>query len=426
MFKRLLIAIPTILVILSGSLAAQDPSVDLEELKREIERLKKDFETIKVDYDQRMAALEQKLARMQPAGSVSEATPVFKIPEPPPEAAAPQPASSDANFSGGERTLQGLNPEISVTGDLTGRLSDNRRDDEFNRFNYDGFEMAVQHPLDPYSSAKFFITFEDGEFSLEEGYITYDALPGRLGLKVGRFHTNFGKLNRYHKHALPWADRDLATSSFFGEEGLIGTGASLTWLAPKLPIAQTNEFSFEVVNNDNDRSFSGRGFADPLYVGHFLNYYDVGDNAYFEWGVSAATSHWDLEKQHRSTVYGVDLSYRWQPLQRALYRSLELRGELFYNDRENSPFGNPLGGYVSGEYQLGQRWFAGLRYQYSDQFDDSGEHSSGFSPFLTFWQSEFVRLRAQYDFLNHQSENDENRFFLQFTWSLGPHKHEAY
>ncbi len=426
MFKTPLLAFLTLFLLASPALAEQ-PLDELAELKREIAKLKQEFEAVKTSYDERMSRLELKLMELQSPAPAQEAStqPVFEMPAAPDEPAEPQ-TQADKTFSGGERTLQGLNPEISVTGDFTGRLSDNRADDEFNRFNFDGFEMAIQHPLDPFSSAKFFVTFEDGEFSLEEGYISYDALPGRLGLKAGIFHTNFGKLNRYHKHALPWADRDLATRTFFGEEGLIGTGVSLTWLPPKLPIAHTNELSFELVNNDNDQVFSGRGFSDPVYIGRLLNYYDVTDNAYFEWGVSAATSHWDQEKRNRSTVYGLDMSYRWQPLQRALYRSLELRGEAFWNQRQDGPGGNPFAMYASGEYQLSRRVFAGLRYQYAENFEDTGEHTSGFSPFLTFWQSEFVRLRGQYDFLNHNSREDENRFFLQFTWSLGPHKHEAY
>ena len=164
--------------------------------------------------------------------------------------------------------------------------------------------MAFQHPLDPYTLAKFFVTSEEREgevsFELEEGYLAWESLPGGLGLKVGRFHSNFGKLNRFHKHALPWAERDLPTQSLFGEEGLIGNGISLSWLPPKLPIADTNEVHFEIINNSTPLAFSGRGFGDSIYVGHLKNYYDLSDNAYFEWGLSAATSHWDLAARGES------------------------------------------------------------------------------------------------------------------------------
>ena len=309
---------------------------------------------------------------------------------------------------------------------ICARYSDNHADPEFNRLNFDGFELAIQHPLDPFSLAKFFLSYEDGEFGLEEGYISWESLPGNLGLKVGRFHSDFGKLNRYHKHALPWVDRDLPTREFFGEEGLTSEGVSLTWLPPRLPIAQTNELYLDVLNNNTDTAFSGRGFGDPVFVGHLMNYYDVTDSAYFEWGLSAATSHWDLDKQYRSTMYGLDLSYRWEPLARSLYHSFELHSEFFYNNRENWPGGSPFGMYASGEYQLNRTWYAGLRYQYAEGLEDNLDHTWAVSPFLTFWQSEFVRLRAQYDLQRKNFDSDENRFFLQFTWAVGPHKHEAY
>ena len=379
------------------------------ELNDALKDLKNQFDQMKSAYEIRIAELERKLIQFSAA----------ELPATPPS--VPQ----DATFSGGETTLQALNPEISVSGDATARFSDNSENSEFNRLNFDSFEMAIQHPIDPYSSAKFFITFEAGEFELEEGYLTWDVLPGNLGLKVGRFHTNFGKMNRLHKHALPWANRDLPTQTLFGDEGLISEGFSLSWLPPRLPIAPTSEVFFEIVNNSTDLAFSGKGFGDPLYIGRLLNFYDLSDNAYFEWGISAASSHWDLLEQNRSTVIGADFSYRWEPL-RTPYRSLELRSEFFYNDREDWLGGNPFGMYAYGEYQLSRRWFAGLRYQFSDALEDTDQDQWTLSPYLTFWQSEWVRLRTQYDFLKPDRDHNEHRFFVQFTWSVGPHKHESY
>jgi hypothetical protein len=360
----------------SASLIAQTSQPTIEELSQALQELQDQLAQVKSDHARRLADLEQRILQLSAA---------------PPQSTFAAAPPQDVSSTGGQRTLQALNPEISVTGDVTARYSDNKQDPDFNRLNFDGFEIAFQHPLDPFSLAKFFVVFEEGEFELEEGYLTWESLPGNLGLKVGRFHADFGKLNRSHKHALPWANRDLPTQTLFGDEGLIGEGFSLSWLPPRLPWAQTNEISFEVMNNSNDLAFSGRGFGDPLFTGRLLNYYDVTDNAYLEWGLSAATSHWDIDKQNRSTVVGLDWTYRWEPLQRALYR-----------------------------------WYGGLRYQFSQLLENQDESEWALSPFLTLWQSEWVRLRAQYDFLNRDFDENENRFFVQFTWSLGPHKHEAY
>ena len=419
---------------LISSFGSQARGQDFEQLTRDLARLRLEIQAMKTVYQGRIDELESRVRTLEQGGSpevpepqppVSDTAGGFRLPE---GAAPAEPESqpAPATFSSGQRTLQALNPEISVTGDISARYSDDSTNSEFRRLNFDGFEMAIQHPLDPYSQAKFFVTMEDGEFELEEGYISWESLPGSLGLKLGRFHTNFGRFNRFHKHGLPWVNRDLPTSEFFGDEGLIGEGASLSWLAPKLPWNDSTEAYFEVVNNSNDRSFSGRGFGDPIYIGRVLNYKDIGDNAYFEWGVSAATSHWDQAQQNRSTALGLDLSYKWQPLRKALYRSFELRSELLFNNRKRWDGGDPLGLFVSGEVKLSRRWLGGLRYQFVEGLENQTDHTTGFSPFLTFWQSEWVRMRLQYDFLRRNFDDNENRFFLQFTWSLGPHKHEAY
>jgi len=400
----------------TASLVAQTSQPTVEELNQALQELQDQFVQLQSEHASRLAQLEQRILQL----SAAAPQPISVIARPP----------QDAGSTGGQRTLQALNPEISVTGDATVRYSSDKTNPNFNRLNLDGFELAIQHPLDPFSQARFFLISEEedgrAEFDIEEAYISWEALPGNLGLKVGRFHANFGKLNRFHKHALPWADRDLPTLTLFGEEGLRGNGISLSWLLPKLPIGDTHEVSFEVMNNSNDLAFSGRGFGDPLYTGRFSNYYDVNDNAYLEWGLSVATSHWDIDKQNRSTVLGLDLSYRWEPLQRALYRSLELRSEFFYNARSRWPGGDVFGMYAYGEYQLSRRWYGGLRYQFSQLLENQDDHQWALAPYVTFWQSEWVRLRAQYDFVNKNFDKNENRFFLQFTWSLGPHKHAEY
>ena len=125
-------------------------------------------------------------------------------------AAAPQdPGQGSQRFASQTRSLNRLNPEISAAGDLSATFADRTGDPEANQFRFNEFEVALQAPLDPYSAAKFFIVQEGGEFELEEGYIEYNALPGGIGVKAGEMRLDFGKLNRWHQHSLPQADRPL-------------------------------------------------------------------------------------------------------------------------------------------------------------------------------------------------------------------------
>ena len=59
--------------------------------------------------------------------------------------------------------------------------------------------------------------------------------------------------------------------------------------------------------------------------------------------------------------------------------------------------------------------------------EDTSETAWVTSPTLTWWQSEYVRLRLEYDLLDRNFvSTKEGRLFLQVTLAMGPHKHETY
>ena len=86
------------------------------------------------------------------------------------------------------------------------------------------------------------------------------------------------------------------------------------------------------------------------------------------------------------------------------------------------------GGFWSmAELRLSPSWLVGARL---DRTENPGEPDVSqwlVSPTLTWWQSEFVRVRAEYDFLSgFEDEARSGMFVLQVTFALGPHKHETY
>ncbi len=331
-------------------------------------------------------------------------------------------------FEDRARNLRRLNPEISVTGDMFGVASDRSGDPENNRFEINEFEAAFQAPLDPFSQAKAFVVFEDGEFDLEEMYVEWTTLPGNLGIKAGRFRNDFGKINRWHQHALSQVDRPAVHRAFLGEEGLAGLGVSVSWLMPTL-FGDYNELWVQVTNDDNDVAFSGRGFDTPVVTVHETNYWDLSPSTYFELGLSASTGVNDPDGRHRTWVAGADFNLNWSPPAEALYKGFELRGELLYERRKQEQGSTESwGAYLYGTRKLNQRWHLGLRLDWTQLPREPGEELWGVSPYVEFWQSEWARLRMQYSYGSRGIEDrrHENRFFFQVTWALGPHKHEKY
>jgi len=430
---------------------AQEDRQEVAELERRVAALESALDSLRAEYGARLATLEGRLAALDTrptpaareevslseeqraleaelagilggevesgqAGGADSATPA-------------QPGQGgQPSFSGQARTLNQLNPEISVTGDTFLTLSDVSGDPERNQFRIAEFELAFQAPLDPFSLAKAFVVQEEGEFGVEEAYIDWTTLPAGLGLKFGAYRNDFGKLNRWHQHALPQSNRPLVQQAFFGEDGLRGVGASLSWL-PRPFLGDYNEFWIQVTNDENDVSFSGRGFDTPVVTFHETNYWDLSSATYFEVGLSASSGVNDELGDFRTLVLGTDWNMVWSPPAEAVYKGLELRGELLWQRREGLEGTNDsLGAYTFATYKLNQRLFVGLRGDWTDLPLEPGSSVWGVSPYVDWWQSEWVRLRLQYSYNSRMFEEpeSENQLFFQVTWSLGPHKHEQY
>lgn len=327
-------------------------------------------------------------------------------------------------FRSGTRMQSQLNPEISVTGDLAAIASD--RDAE--RFSNREWEVDFQSDLDPYSRMRLTIALPEGEdVEVEEGYINWMNLPGGLGLTVGRRRQQFGVLNRFHQHALDQFDYPLVLQESFGEEGLAGTGVFLDWTLPPL-WADALELTVEITNGDNDVAFAGNSFNSLAYLTRLKSYWDLGTNSYFEFGLNGLFGESDATVDLTNKFYGLDFTYNWTPFGRSLYRSLTLRGLVVRTAREMDMTSSlrAWGGYLYGEYKFARRFIAGVRFDRADDQLDAAAHTWGVSPYLTLWESEYVRIRSQFNYRDNNLTGVERSVLLQVTLSAGPHKHEAY
>jgi hypothetical protein len=412
-------------------------------LRREIEELKQAYEQRISDLEKRLAELEgtqpgQQAGATPPAAgtesteSADDELALLRAEaaaasgteqESPSTGTVPEPAEAvEASVAGSERNLSRLNPEISITGDVAGYTTNQGPED----FDAREFELNFQSALDPYSMTKWTLSFNPEEgVDIEEGYVAYTGLPGGLHLLAGKFRQNFGAINRWHLHALPQLDYPLAVQRYFGEEGLAQTGLSATWLLPR-PWATANEVTLELTDGENN-AFGGASFERLVGLAHLKNYWDLSPATYFEWGLSGVAGGNGTGGDSR--VYGTDLTLHWQPPQRAKTREVTWRTELLRSDRDDATGvrQKAWGGYTYLESLVAQNLYAGVRYdRVEDPFlpDNTIE---GWFPNLTWWQSEFVRLRGEYGFVKEDlTDKAERRFSLQIVWSAGPHKHETY
>src|SRR4029453_6669897 len=151
---------------------------------------------------------------------------------------------------------------------------------------------SFQAILDPYARADFFVSFGEEGVELEEGFITFPAIPGGLLVRVGKMRAAFGKVNSLHNHVLPWADRPIVINNLVGgEDGIDDAGISvarlipnpgfflratrtrsiprscvggseLMWSRREQPVSQQNAFGYYV---SGDYQFARRWFAGARY-----------------------------------------------------------------------------------------------------------------------------------------------------------------
>jgi hypothetical protein len=395
--------------------------------------LRAELEALRAEYEERIAVLEERLAQLEAAQSA--AAPSTQTVAPSDDLADLRAAAREAAGTvtqeiappitpavGKERNLSRLNPEISFTGILLGSSSSDGREE----FQAQEFELDLQAALDPFSRTRWTIAFGEEGVEIEEGYMIYSSLPGGLELMAGKFRQRFGPLNRQHLHALPQSDYPLAVQTYFGEEGLAQTGLSFNWLLPK-PWATANEITLEITNAENEEAFAGEGFEDFAVLGRLKNFWDLSPSTYIEWGLSGVVG--ETAEEGDSRVWGTDFTYHWQPPGRAKYREIAWRTAFLLSQRDDrlGERQEAWGGYTYLEGLLRRNLYGGIRFDRAEDPLGPEEHRWGLVPYLTWWQSEYVRLRGEYGYLEDDSTGEsEDRFTLQLTWAAGPHKHETY
>jgi hypothetical protein len=350
------------------------------------------------------------------AGTVLAQTPA---PSPSPSPQEPSPPEATPPPAPPPSSGKIFNPDIAVIGNFVGAAGDNEVDPR-PTLQLEEAELALQAIVDPYARADFFLAFGPEGAEIEEGYITFTSLPAGFLMKVGKLKANVGKSNTFHAHNLPWVERPLVNVNLLGgEEGLADSGISVSRLFPN-PLLFL-EATGEVFAGENE-VFQAPRRRDLTYVGRLRAYRDLGESSNLELGGSFAGGGTAAGAGLHNRIVGVDLTFRWRPLRRAIYRRFLARTELLWSRREG-PEGraDAFGAYVAGEYQLARRWFVGARYDRSERADDPSAVDKGGSLLLTFWPSEFSQVRGQLRRIEYAEGLTANEVLFQFLFSIGAH-----
>ena len=393
--------------------ATQEPTAPQEAtpLAVELERLRAELEQVRREYGERLTALESRIAALA-AGT----------PPPPLEAAPPAPApplSPPAGQTPGPIGSKVFNPDIAVVGNMLGAVGTNTIEAS-PALEFDEAEASFQAVVDPYARGDVFFAFGPEGVEIEEGFITFNTLPGGLLLKAGKLRGAFGKVNTMHTHALPWVDRPLVTRTLVGgNEGIADAGLSVAKLIPNPALFL--EATGEIFRGQSE-VFAGSERSHVSYVGRLRGYRDLTEGTNLDVGGSFAWGHTDAEPDATRRLIGIDATFRYRPLRRAIYRRMIARSELVWSqDGLAASRPTSFGMYASTEYQFARRWFAGARYDYTERPLTPSLADRGAAAILTFWPSEFSQVRGQYRHTRYAEDVRANELLVQFLFSIGAH-----
>jgi hypothetical protein len=335
---------------------------------------------------------------------------------------AVRPESTAVAATGGPRGANLLNPEISATGDV--RLFAQDEGPEHVNAEAHEFEFSFQSDLDPYSKTKIFVTFEDEEIGVEEGYVYYAALPGRIRADVGKFRQSIGDLNRWHLHALPETEYPLVYQRFLGEDGLAGIGLSLYTALPVSIAGGTHEIWLQGASQASEPLYGDGHPFTPLL--RLQNFWQLSRSTYTQVGFTGTGGNTD-EADLRSRLLGLDFRLTYRPPEAATRREITFRAEgyrLHATDLGVST--DRYGTFLDLTARTSRRWIFGLRYDYAEAPRGLEDTEWRLTPTITWWQSEFVYLRLEGQHRDSDLEGTRNLLTFQAVWAMGPHKHETY
>ncbi len=422
-----------------------------------------------------IASLSAWAAEGQPAGAPADPAPAPSDPAPAPADPAPDGGLSPEDLAAIEAALaadqsaapaapaapapraagmQSMNPDMSFIADLAFAYFSAEEprmvgghDPTQNGFTLQQLELSVGKPVDPYFRFDANIVFSLFGVEIEEVYATTLSLPGRLQLRAGQMLTRFGRSNATHPHAWNFVDQNLATGRVFGGEGNRGLGLELSWLAPLPWYVEFVGSWTGAAGESTARSFYGAedgGWQSPLDFQSTLaikQFFPLSPDLSLMWGLSAANGPNPTGLGNRTDVYGTDLYLKFRPITAESSTIVSLQAEALYRRMQvPEDIHSDLTASTELFWRISQRWGVAGRYEYGSPTTGlSGEVvTSTLDPewiavrqrgatSLTFWPSEFSRLRLQGEVdLAGWSDHPDWAALAAFEFNVGAHGAHAF
>ena len=434
---------------------SRTPDASAQQLRRDLDLMKEQMRQMQDKIRQQEEAIEKLSTPAAAPAAAPVATPVPTPPAAPVAAPVPTPPAAgdreQLKREVREEVIRDIQPKLAeanktfpsqfnpaITLVLDSAFS--YRDHDRANFDFRSAELGLSASIDPFARGYAIFNGSPDGFEVEEAAIVTTSLPYNLAVRGGRFFADFGRLSKFHDHDLPFVNRPVVLDRFVDGESR-ADGVEVSYLLPIEQYVTLTAGMYNKIGAENDRvdDTVPRGLGQFTYLGRAATFISLSDAHSLDVGLSYAyTPQVEMEQKAQRHLAGLDMTYRYVPLSQAGYRGLVWGTEVLLNS-ERRPIGgfstdptalpptdfkrnNAWGLYSYLEARLTRRFYPGFLFDYAQALDSGVGDTKAYSPYLTFWPSEFHRLRLQYTYLD-QPGAYENQVFLQWTAVLGSHVH---
>jgi len=443
-------------------------TVTMQQMHEQLLELQRQMELMKTQHDAEIKGLKEQLKTETVTEEQAQVNELDALLAQMQQEAGDEPVEEerpeDTVFRFKGLSLQKLNPEISASADMLGTYTD--QDGARERFDFAvrSYEINIQAYLDPFSRFKSTFYIDDaGDVGVEEAYFTRFSVLENMNVSLGIFRQQFGVINRWHGDALDQVNYPMAINKILGDGGLWQSGVSLDFSLPLWGEA-AQSLSLQITDAENEHLFSGDTLGTPSMLFHYKNFRDLTQATYLEFGLSGLfgwNDTWrvadglggycDETDALGTQVVGADMTMVWEPPAQAKYKNIEWRSEILAFNRDIlAPDGSGRdsvcgwGAFSYVQSKVAQNLFLGFRGDYFQPdeksyasmtgcpvtpfaYDSNNPHRWAAVPYLTWWQSDWVRFHVEYNYADGQGmEEASHIIYFQVVMSVGPHKHERY
>ena len=310
-----------------------------------------------------------------------------------------------------------------------------------------------------YGSITAAIVREDGSdiVELEEAYgltLPGSGLPTGLAAKMGRAFWTLGYLNEHHAHADDFADRPLPYRVFLNK-AFNDDGIEFSYILPTDIYAEVGGGSFR---GDDFPLGGGDGELFRQWSAFARIGGDIGLNQSWRIGgymLSGNPTGGRTSNEDAVTFIGdsdllvADFRYTLAPTGNPNAQEVTLQGEYFHRDESGTYqdtgsttgavnfSGSSKGWYAQAVYKFNQQWRIGARYSgmsapnvpaglAGSTLDADGHNPKAYAAMMDWTNSEFSRIRLQYNHERLTRGLNDNQIILQYVMSIGAHGAHKY